>query len=186
MSDLSDQQLIVQYFKGDRPALEVLIGRYLQTVYSFAYSYVKDSADAEDVTQEVFVKVWKNLQQFDQARSFKNWLLTITKYTAIDWCRKKKLIPFSEFDDPAGVNQLLETLADPRPLASDLFDGQNLADRLATALGKLLPKYQLVFALRHNEQLTFQEIAAVSGESINTVKSRYHRAVQQLRQLLGE
>jgi RNA polymerase sigma-70 factor (ECF subfamily) len=186
MAEISDQQLITRYFKGDQQALELLIGRYLALVYGSAYRYVKNSAEAEDIAQEVFIKMWKNLRRFDQTRNFKTWLLMITKYTAIDWCRRQKTVPFSDFDQADGDNLLAETLADSRPLASELFDGQLLAEQLNEAVDKLLPKYQAVFNSHHSDQLTFQEIAVTSGESINTIKSRYRRAIGYLRKLLTD
>ena len=92
---LEDKKLIQQYLKGDSKSLDFLIAKYLKMIYSFVYKNVGSQSDAEDITQEVFVKVWKNLKKFDQKKSFKPWIFQIAKNTSIDFLRKRKTIPFS-------------------------------------------------------------------------------------------
>ena len=95
MANQSDQQLISAYLKGDQAALEILISRYLRLVYDFICQFAKNSADAQDITQEVFIKVWKNLKKFDRQKSFKSWLYTISKNAALDFLRQKRNITFT-------------------------------------------------------------------------------------------
>ncbi|MFA6919366.1 MAG: sigma-70 family RNA polymerase sigma factor, partial [Patescibacteria group bacterium] len=97
MSEYLDEQLVQQYLSGDEKSLEVLIQKYLKPIYNFVYRYVGDMANAEDLTQEVFVKVWKNIKKFDRKKSFKTWIFCIAKNTAFDYLRKKKSIPLSNF-----------------------------------------------------------------------------------------
>ena len=77
MSMDSDQKLIADYLGGDEKALEILIYRYLKPIYSFVYRYVGNEQEAEDITQEIFVKAWRNLKKFNQNKSFKTWIFTI-------------------------------------------------------------------------------------------------------------
>ena len=182
----SDNQLIADYFEGDEKSLEVLIKLYLKSIYSFVYRYIGNSQDAEDITQEVFLKTWRNLKRFDQNRSFKTWIFSIAKNTCIDTLKKKKTIPFSEFEDGEGRNMLLETFVDATPLPNELFEQADITKILTSAIEKLLPKYRMVLFLRYNDHFTFREIAEVSGESLHTVKSRYRRALIQLKKLLIE
>ena len=91
----SDEQLVWDYLKSDEKSLELLIRRYLKPIYSFVYRYVGKAHDADDVTQDVFVKVWRNLKKFDREKSFKTWIFAIAKNTAFDHLKKKKAIPFS-------------------------------------------------------------------------------------------
>ena len=93
---MEDKQLIVEYLKGDEKALETLFSRYLKPIYTFVYRLTGNAQDAEDISQEVFVKVWKNLKKYDDTRSFKTWLFTIAKNTAYDLLRKNKEIVFSD------------------------------------------------------------------------------------------
>jgi len=173
----SDEQLIADYLGGDRKSLEILIRRYLKPIYGFVYRYVGNSQDAEDITQDAFVKMWRNLKRFDKRKSFKTWVFTIAKNTAMDVLKKKKTIPFSEFDNEEGENILTETLADQRFLADKVFERASIVQLLQSAIDNLLPKYRLVLSLRYNDNLNFREIAEILGEPLNTIKSRHRRAL---------
>ncbi len=186
MNDYSDSQLVSQYLKGDKKALEILIARYLKQVYSFIYRLTGQAAEAEDITQEVFLKMWKHLKKFKSEHNFKTWLFTIARNTAIDYLRKKKDIPFSKFDNEEGDNFLMETLADTAPLPSKIFEQADLTNLLTKAINKLSVNYRQILLLYYKEQFTFQEIADITGESINTVKSRQRRALIKLKKLLTE
>lgn len=80
-----DNQLIAEYLQGREQALEILINKYLGQIYGFVYRLVGKPEEAEDITQEVFVKVWRSLKKFDKEKSFKPWLFKIAKNTAMDF-----------------------------------------------------------------------------------------------------
>ncbi len=111
-----DRQLIYDYLKkGDEKSLEILIQRYLKPVYGFAYRYVGNVQEAEDIAQEVFVKVWKNLKKpalslskgFDPKKgNFKAWIFTIAKNTAFDFLKKKKSLQFSDLQKEENVLEM--------------------------------------------------------------------------------
>lgn len=184
MENLSDAQLVSGYLRGDKEALQILISRYLKQVYSFVYRNVGNARDAEDITQETFVKVWRNLKKFNQEKKFKTWIFKIAQNTCFDFFRKKKPVPFSEFENEEGDNTIAETVADPAPLPEEIFDRENLAQELSAAIETLPPKYRAVLFLHYNDHLTFQEIAELLGEPLDTVKSRHRRAVIALRKIL--
>jgi len=186
MENYTDGQLIVAYLAGEEKFLEILIKRYLKPIYSFACQYVGNSQEAEDITQEVFIKAWRSLKKFNQKKSFKTWIFAIAKNTCIDFFKKKKTIPFSNFENEEGENELIKTLADTDLLPDKLFERANMAQTLALAIGELSLKYRMVLLLRYNNNFTFQEIAKVSREPLNTIKSRYRRALILLRKLLTE
>lgn len=177
MSEKNDEQLIFSYLKGDEKSLEILIKRYLKSIYSFAYRNVGNIAEAEDITQEVFLKVWRNFRKFKKEKNFKSWIFQITKNTSIDFLRKKKSIPFSQFENENGQNTLLETLADSQTTLRDNFN----TETLNLAIDDLPSRYHIVFKHRYTDGLKFYEIAKLLGEPINTVKSRYRRAVNILK-----
>ncbi len=179
-----DQILISQYFEGDEKSLEILIKRYLRPIYSFVYRYIGNSQDVEDIVQDVFVRVWRNLKKFDQERSFKTWIFSIAKNASIDFLRKKKTIPFSKFENEDGDNIIIKTLIDPSPSIEDCFEYKDISTVLSTAMEKLSPKYRMVLFLRYNDHFTFKEISEALGEPLNTVKSRHRRALILLRKLL--
>lgn len=198
MRAILDEQLIAGYLAGDKEALEILIKRYFKRIYGFAYRYAGNSQDAEDITQEVFVKAWRNLKKFNPQRSrfailrgkqnnsFKIWIFHIAKNTSLDLLKKKKAIPFSNFEAEEGENFFTGALADPAPLPSELLERADIALVLNSAVEKLPSKYHMVLFLHYNDCFTFREIAEILGEPLHTVKSRHRRALIQLRKLLPE
>ncbi len=186
MTNNSDQLLIKKYLQSDEKSLGILFARYLKPIFSFAHRYVGGGHDAEDITQEVFVKVWRNIKKFDQGKSFKTWVFQIAKNTAIDFLKKKKSIPFSEFDTEDGGNLISDTLADPSPLPQELLEKAGMAQMLNSAMEKLSPKYRMVLFLRYNDHFNFREIAESLGEPLYTITSRHRRALVMLKKLLSE
>lgn len=186
MTNDRDQILIENYFNGDQEAFETLMQSYLKPIYNFAYRYTGDAAGAEDIAQEVFVKVWRNLKKFDRTKSFKTWIFVIAKNTALDFLKKKKAVPFSAFNNEEGENIIIETLADPAPLPPELFARKELAQMLERAMSLLAPKYREVLLLRYFEHFTFQEIADVLHEPLDTVKSRCRRACIMLKKTVEQ
>ena len=176
--ELEDKKLIQKYLKGEIQALDFLITRYFKVIYSFIYKNVGDQSSAEDITQEVFIRVWKNIKKFNQDKSFKPWLFQIAKNASIDFLRKKKTIPFSKFENEKGQNILLDNIA-----AAPLNLLNNLSDKkiLTSAMRGLTYKEQVIISLRHNDGLSFREISEKLNESINTIKSRYRRGLLNLR-----
>lgn len=193
MSEINDKEFIFKYLNGDEKSLEILIGKYLKPIYNFTYHYLGNAVDAEDVTQEVFVKVWRNIKKFNQEKNFKSWIFSIARNASIDFLRKtrsagggKKTLPFSFFESDDGGNIITDTLIDPAPLPPEILERADLADLLAAAMEKLSAKYREVLFLHHNDHFTFQEIADALGEPLNTVKSRYRRALIILKESLAK
>lgn len=183
--DCSDQQLIANYLKGDRSSLEILIRRYLKPIYSFIYRYIDDAEEAEDITQEVFVKTWRNLKKFDKNKSFKTWIFSIARNASLDSFKKKKSIPFSKFSARGG-NDFEEQLIDPAPLPDELFKRADVGEMLNETMRKLASQYRMVLFLRYNDHFTFREIAESLGEPLNTIKSQHRRALIKLKKLLPD
>lgn len=186
MLDKTDQQLIAEHLAGDTQAFNLLAERYLTPLYGFLYRYVNNSADAEDLAQEVFVKALRHIARYDQDKKFKTWLFAIAKNTALDFLKKKKTLAFSDLVTPEGDNPTIDNLADPAPLPDDLFDQANLAETLKVALSNLPASYQQVLELYYREDLNLREIAEILGTSADTIKSRHRRALIMLRPLLDK
>lgn len=184
MDTRKDTQLIADYMNGDEQSLEVLIGRYLDNVYYFVYRYVGDKQEAEDVTQEVFVRAWKNLKNFDSQKSFKTWIFTIAKNAALDTLKKKKTLNFSVFENENGENALFETLMDDALRIDAISEQKGIAVTLTKAIEFLSPAYQTVLSLRYHDDLTFATISEVLREHLNTVKSRHRRGLILLKDIL--
>ncbi len=183
MKSHSDRQLISNYLKGDEKSLEVLIKRYLKPIYSFVFRFVSNIQDAEDITQEVFIKVWRNLKRFDQNGKFKTWIFTITKNTCLDWLRRKQQISFSELETD-DEKSFVEKIPDSQSLPNELLEKKDFADLLNRAIKKLSPKYKMILFLRYNDHLTFRQISEILEKPLNTVKSYHRRALILLRNYL--
>ena len=180
MEYITDEQLVKRYLKGDEASLEALIKRYLPLIFGFARQYVGSEDKASDIAQETFVKVWKHLKKFDQKRSFKSWIYTIAKNTALDWLKRKEEIPFSQFDSEDEDN-FISTIQDTAPLPTQLIDAKEGIAGVNRLIEKLPNDYREVVSLRHEKELTFEEIARRVKAPLNTVKSRYRRALISLR-----
>jgi len=181
---VTDNELISKYLEGDETALKSLIERYLKPIYSFVYRLTGNGQDAEDISQEVFVKVWKNLNKFDESKSFKTWLFTIAKNTAYDSLRKKKEIVFSDLEDEDGEGGVEEEISDSEILPEmALIKSEDVAG-LEAAIKKLPFNYRAVIFLKETEELTFDEIGRILNKPLNTVKSHYRRAILRLRKIL--
>ena len=180
----SDEELIVAYLHGTEEALASLVARHLPAVYSFALRFVGDQSDAEDIAQETFYKGWKNLHRYHQeSSSFKTWLMHIARNTAIDHLRKRKQIPFSDFENDEGETPFAN-LADDAPLPEELARGKDDVREIEKALQTLSSQYREILLLYAGNTFTFQEIGVLIGASTNTVKSRYRRALALLRKAL--
>jgi RNA polymerase sigma-70 factor, ECF subfamily len=183
MEPQEDRQLIQQFQEGREAALTELVQRHLPAVYRFLFRMVGDEALAQDLTQETFIKTWKYLSRFDASRNFKTWIFSIAKNTAIDYLRKKQPLTLSQLeseDVPLG-----EFFVDDQPLPPEVLEREDLALAIKYALAQLPPKARSVVVLHETEELTFQEIADLTEEPLNTVKSRYRRALVSLRGLLS-
>jgi RNA polymerase sigma-70 factor (ECF subfamily) len=179
-----NNELIVKAQSGNQQALNFLIQRFLPDVFNLSLRYMQNSFDAEDATQEAFVKIWKNLERFDTDKSFKNWILEVTKNTCLDILKKKRIIPFSAFETEDGTNALTDTLASNDLSLLELVEQSGLKNTLQRLSRKLSPVYQKILFLYYDQELNFREISEELDEPINTVKSRHRRALLMLRKLL--
>lgn len=184
MEQFTDHQLVGRYLKGDERSFDILVERYLNSIHRFVMGYVKDSQAAQDVTQEVFLKLLKHIKRVDARKSFSSWMYTIAKNTALDFLKKKKSIAFSQFTQPDGNNVLIDTLADRSQSALGSAQSQELHKTMLGAISNLSSKYHQVLMLYYYHYLNFREIAAVLKQPINTIKSRHRRAIVLLKKEL--
>lgn len=186
MNNLTDEQLVELYLKGEKKALEILIKRYLTLIFNYVLKYVKDRAVADDITQEVFVKVWKKIKKFDSRYKFKNWVYVIAKNTCLDYLKKNKAINFSELnggEDNLFFEELIrETSASPSVGVETAQDSAIIN----SAVNKLPEKHQETIKLRYHGGYKFREIAEILRTSIETIKSRHRRALAYLKKIINK
>ncbi len=181
---MTDAELSRHYLAREESSSETLVMEYLALVFGFIYRIVRDRAEAEDLTQETFVKAWKKLRSYDREKNFKTWLFTIAKNTAFDLLRKKKSAAFSDFDTELGENLLEETIADQNPLPEELAIRAEKKGLLEGALAKLPLQYRTIISLHYGEGFTFSEISEILGKPLNTVKSQSRRALNTLQKFI--
>ncbi len=183
MKQLDDQELIENYLNGNEKSFELLVKKYLKPIYSFVYRYLNNQQDAEDITQETFIKIWKNIKKFDKNKSFKTWLFTIAKNSALDALKSKKTIPFATFNVKKNENILDKMLLNPDFMPDKIIEKKDFVEQLILTIKKLPLKYREILFLYYKEGFNFQEIADILSESVNTVKSRHRRAIVFLKKL---
>ena len=176
----SDEEIILRYNEGESLALRILIDRYTTHIYNYSIRFVgKDNAS--DITQEVFIKVWKNMGNFDiHKSSFKTWLFTIARNTITDYLRKKKMIVFSDMNNED--EEFTETIKDEVLLPSEAMEKLEDKEYLNNLLDKLPDNYKEVLMLYYQEEMTFAEIGESLNRPLNTVKSWHRRALIKLRE----
>jgi RNA polymerase sigma-70 factor (ECF subfamily) len=184
-SQKTDHDLILSALAGDHPAFAILVERYVSPLYKFSYRYVRNGPDAEDVAQETFLRVWKNLKKFDQSKNFKTWIFAIAKNASFDLLKKRKPMPFSQIGEEAdAVEAVLAPYVAVSDALDDAFDQGLLKENFDVALAKLPSHYRDVMVLRYTDNLKFREIAERLGEPIDTVKSRHRRGLALLRNIV--
>lgn len=180
----SDEDLMQEYLLGDESAFEVLVARHVKGVYSFAALFTGNTSEAEDITQDVFLKAWKYARSYVRTQaSFKTWLMRIARNTAIDYMRKRKHVPFSQFDEDDGKNPF-DAIPDDAPLPEELLSIAFDAAEVREALKQLAPHYRDVLLLYYGSDLSLESLATALGESVNTIKSRHRRGLAALRVLM--
>ena len=184
MLELTDAELIKKYLKGEQMALEELVRRYFKQVFLFIKTFIKQDQEAEDITQETFIKAWKNLKKFDTEKKFKTWVFQIAKNTCIDYLRKNKKMVSADSLQEEQMAISLEHMKDAAPLPEEIFDSLGFEKKLEEVLNTLPENYRQTVSLHLQQDLTFQEISEVLNEPLNTVKSRYRRALMSIRQNL--
>ncbi len=179
-----DKELVADYLAGLDEVLPLIINRHIKNLYRFVFGLVGNDSAAEDITQDVFVKVWKNLKKYDDKYSFKTWLFSIARNTVIDYFRKKKDVAFSRFDNEEGENFIMDTLSDDQPLAHETFAKMEDAAFFNALLKELPPLYWEILVLRYTEDLSIEEISQVLKRPAETVKSQHRRGIMHLKKLL--
>jgi len=186
---LTDEKELIGRLAGGEPsAFRDLVEAHKKRVYFLALDMVRNPVDAEDISQEVFLKVFRSFRTFNREAGLGSWLYRIAYNACIDHLRKKAITP-----EPAD-NEALETgLRKGIPIAgaAEIPDPVSAADlgyirkRIEAALACVTPQEKAVFVLRHYEDLSLKEIAATLGLSLGSVKSYLFRAIQKLRKELG-
>ena len=167
---------------------ELLFLRSQRRAYNLAYRLTGNTADAEDVTQDAYVRAWNNFDSYDSTRSFEGWLFRIITNRVIDMRRRQKRVPMYSLDTPIVGDEdsqpLSHEFAAPDGNPEDIVVGPIMDDKLQNALTSLPNDYRRAILMCDVEQRSYQEIAETMQCAIGTVRSRIHRARVMLRKYL--
>jgi len=187
--DDSDESLMLRYRDGDVRAFELLVTRHRKPLFNFILRFVRDTAQAEDVTQETFLRLVKGADAYERQAKFTTWLYTIARNLCVDASRRGKHRKVASLDAPLGDDDgasLLDLLPDGAAGVDRQAQSRELGLRLRQAIEALPDEQREIFLLREVADLQFNEIANVVGCPENTVKSRMRYALEKLREALEE
>lgn len=178
---MSDEELLKLYRNPDtqRNAFNQLVRIYQQKVYWMVRKIVIDHDDANDITQEVFIKAWSALDNFRGDSRLYTWLFRIAHNESLNFLKKKRRRYFLPINDVEG--ELAEKLeSDP------LISGDEIQLKLQKAILTLPEKQRLVFNLKYFEDLPYEEMAEITGTSVGALKASYHWATKKIENYLNE
>ncbi len=186
-----DKILVDRFKNGDEAAFEEMVVRYRDRIFARVFQLLKNRQDAEEVTQDAFLRAHKGLENFRGDSSFSTWLFQIATNLAHNkywyWWRRKrdKSVylgqPLSEESDATMIDVIPAKGENPGESAVT----QELVDRVSECMNFLSPKHKEILTLRNMKNMSYEEIADYLGISVGTVKSRIARARESLRDKLG-
>lgn len=179
-STLSDEDIIRQITESKNPRMvDVLYERYADKVYRKCLSFVKDEALAEDLTHDIFIKLYFNLNSFKFKSKFSTWLYSVTYNFCIDYIRKSKKRRYLSFED----KQVPETEIDDRFIETTEDLEYMKTDRLVKILDLIKPKDKIILNMKYKEEMSIKEIQEVLKISESAVKMRIKRAKDNIKKI---
>jgi len=181
---LSDADLMLAVKTGDLRAFESLVERHQFRVIGTVAKMLGDEVEAEDIAQQVFVRVWKSAGRYEPSAKFTTWLLTITRNLVFNEMRRRNRHPAHSMDEP-GHDDTVRQFADTRQTSpAEKLEQMELSDAIESAIASLPEAQRMAVILRRYEDMPYEEIARVLQSTVPAVKSMLFRARSQMRELL--
>lgn len=187
MDPINEKEIVERLARGEAAAFREFVESYKKKIYGLAFEMTRNHADAEDVSQAVFIKVFKSIGTFKKDANLKSWLYRIVVNASIDHLRKRPFYPAEKTPDMPGrlfddsLPQSADLSADPGKEA----ESRELKKRIHDALDRISEREKAVFLLRHDHDLNLKEIADVLGLTLGAVKSYLFRSIKKLQKELG-
>lgn len=184
--DAIEKLLIVKSKKGDIDAFEELIKSYEKKAYNIAYRIMNNEEDAEDMTQEALVKIYKSIKNFREESTFSTWLYRIVTNVCLDELRKRKkseTIPL-EINTEGDKGTIRFEIGADKETPEDLYELAELRQMILNKINSLKDDYRTVIILRDMQGFSYEEISIILGCSLGTIKSRINRARKALKDKL--
>jgi len=183
----TDEVLMLRYKDGDLSAFEAIIERHQQPLFSFAYRFCNDYHQAQDLVQEVFLRLVKMSKHYEPKAKFTTYLYTIAHNVCVDDFRRKKKRHTVSLSDPIDTDNEMtveDTMKDERANPQREYHQKTFEQALHQAVEELPAEQREVFLLRERQNLAFDEIARITGCLPSTAKSRMRYALQSIREKL--
>ncbi len=185
-----ENELIKRAQEGDKEAFCLLARAYERRLYALALHFTRHPQDAEDLSQEVWLKAYRAISTFRSEAGFYTWLRQIAinsllnerRGRSVMWNPDKKAMCMGEL---VSLDELGLSVAEPLHQVEESLHQRMMADQVMQALDELKPKERLIFLLKHREGMTYEEIAVACGASAGTIKKALFRTVTKLRECLG-
>jgi len=178
-----DRDIVKKAQKGDKSAFSELVNHYYEMVYALAMGILHNRESAKDLTQDVFVKVYGNINKFKGQSKFKTWLYRVAVNQALDQTRKKRPTESLDITEDEGVKPHVP-VANPAAGPRDEAARQELKVVFRQALAELSPEHRAILVLREWQELSYEEIAETLNLELGTVMSRIHYARKKLAEVL--
>ena len=186
-----DRLLVDRFKSGDEAAFNEMVSRHWDRIYGMVHQLLRNQQDAEEVTQDAFIRAHRGLVNFRGDAAFSTWLYQIATNLARNrywyWWRRKRDKTVS-FDQPVSADNdtpLSEVFATEMETPGDITVTNEFVDRIAESMEKLNPKHREILILRNVKNMSYEDLSEVLGISVGTVKSRIARARESLRSLVG-
>ncbi|WDV47342.1 sigma-70 family RNA polymerase sigma factor [Clostridiaceae bacterium M8S5] len=177
---MNEVEILKRIKDGFHEEFKNIVDLYKDRIFSMAYSYTKDYVEAQDLTQEIFIKVYKGLNKFKFDSKFSTWLYKVATNVCIDWSKKKR--PKIVNDSHKALSKVKDDKISPQD--SILLDEKNI--ELHEAISELPDKYKSVINLYHFNNISYIQISEVLDIPVKTVETRLYRARRKLREILNK
>jgi len=184
-STLTDKELIAQYLGGDEKSFEVLLSRHQQKIYTTIYLFVKDDSLAQDIFQEVFIKIIDTLRKgkYNHEGKFVQWAMRISYNLCVDYFRRNKRRPKVQ---PTDTFDIFDVLGSKEDNAEQMMIKSQTHQKIRNLVDMLPPEQREVVILRHYADMSFKEISKLTRVSINTALGRMRYALINIRKLVED
>ena len=180
MDQKADAEIVANVLKGDVKSYALLIEAYKGPVFNLAFRMTGSYSDADDLSQEIFIRAYQNLHQFNQDKKFFTWLYTL----GINLIRNHLKKNSNPIDPLTEINISSASRTQENPAAEGKLLAEERMIKLEKSLLKLPVDLREAIILKFYQDLTFEEVAAITGDSLSAVKMRIYRSLNQLKQLM--
>ena len=182
----ADAALMLRVKRGDREAFEALVEKYKQPVMNLVYRTLRDATEAEDLTQHVFLQVYKSAHRYEVSAKFSTWIFTIARNLTLNEIRRRTRHPADSLDatSPEDDQPVIQVEDHKHFAAPDAVLHTELQAKIDEAIGALPEKQRTALLMCREDELSYEDMAKVLGCSLSATKSLIHRARETLKEVL--